>query len=100
MSVLLGTDKSFCQINYKSEFKKLSCAEKHWVFFHPFIAKKAFRLTQQARAASKEMLRSPLLDGDFNGGQVDAFRHAYWMALLTQHMCWRKARWLGKAHEK
>jgi hypothetical protein len=88
------------QIHFSKEFKKLSCPEKRWVIFHPFIAKKSFRLTQQARAAAKEMTKDPLLDGDENGGQVDAFRHAYWMALLSQHICWRKARCLGRAHEK
>ena len=88
------------QFNYKNEFRQLSCPEKRWVLFHPFIAKKTFRLTQKARAISKEMAKNSLLDGDENGGQVDAFRHAYWMALLSQNICWRKARGLGKAHEK
>jgi len=88
------------QTNYREGFHQLSCPEKWWVIFHPFIAKKTFRLTQQARNASKQIVKNQLLDGDENGGQVDAFRHAYWMALLSQHICWRKARWLGNAHEK
>lgn len=88
------------QNNYKSEFHKLSCPEKRWVIFHPFIAKKAFLLTNEARSAAKEMGSDSLLDGDENGGQVDAFRHAYWMALLSENICWRKAKSLGKAHEK
>src|SRR6185369_7369148 len=92
--------KGEAQISYREEFHKLSCPEKRWVIFHLFIAKKTFRLTQLARATSKELAKSPSLDGDENGGQVDAFRHAYWMALLSQHICWRKARSLGKAHEK
>lgn len=92
--------ESSAQIHYSSEFHQLSFPEKRWVFFHPFIAKKAFRLTQQAREAAKEMANSSLLDGDENGGQADAFRHAYWMALLSQNINWRKARQLGKAHEK
>ncbi|HET6990009.1 MAG TPA: hypothetical protein VFJ43_01745, partial [Bacteroidia bacterium] len=37
---------------------------------------------------------------DGNGGQLDAFRHAYWMALLTQKIPSRKAEKLGKVHEK
>ena len=88
------------QENYSQGYHQLSCPEKWWVIFHPFIAKKSFRLTQQARSISKEMAKDPLLDGDENGGQVDAFRHAYWMALLSQNICWKKARSLGKAHEK
>jgi len=40
------------------------------------------------------------LDNDANGGVLDAFRHAYWMARLAQEMSWRKAYSLGLAHEK
>lgn len=96
----ISSQKSIAQINYKDSFYHLSGPEKRWVFFHLFIAKKAYRLTQEAREVSKEMTTGNILDSDENGGQVDAFRHAYWMALLSQHMCWRKARRLGKAHEK
>jgi Domain of unknown function (DUF6973) len=84
----------------KSHFKNLSGPEKCWVIFHPFVAKKAYRLSVQAREVSKELLTDPLFDGDENGGQIDAFRHGYWMALLSQHMCWKQARSLGRAHEK
>ena len=81
-------------------FKSLSGPEKWWVVFHPFVAKRAYRVSLEARHVSKEMESDSLLDGDANGGQVDAFRHAYWMARLSQVMCWKKARSLGKAHEK
>ncbi len=97
---LFSSSDADAQINYRKSFRELSCPEKRWVIFHPFIAKKALRLTLQARAAAKEISKNSLLDGDENGGQVDAFRHAYWMALLSQHICWRKALRLGKAHEK
>lgn len=40
------------------------------------------------------------LDGDPLGGQIDAFRHAYWMARMAQTMKWKKALRLGIAHEK
>ncbi len=95
----LFTQFSFAQ-NTGQAFRKLSCPEKRWVIFHPFIAKKTYKLSLESRAAAKEMIKDSLLDGDENGGQVDAFRHAYWMALLSQHICWRKALNLGKAHEK
>lgn len=39
-------------------------------------------------------------DGDLNGGQLDAFRHAYWMAGITRQFGWKVALSLGKAHEK
>ena len=41
-----------------------------------------------------------LLDKDADGGQVDAFRHAFWMGRLAQKMNWRKVNRLGKAHER
>jgi len=81
-------------------FKKLSCPEKRWVLFHPFAAKKAFRVTVEARIVSQQMEKDSLLDHDADGGQVDAFRHAFWMATLTQKICWRKVKRLGKAHER
>ena len=85
--------------SYK-KFKKLSRPEKGWVLTHLFIAKKTLRISEQARAKSKEMESNPLLDGDANGGQVDAFRHSYWMASLAQEIKPKKALKLGKAHEK
>ncbi|MCX6232254.1 MAG: hypothetical protein NTZ33_12005 [Bacteroidetes bacterium] len=82
------------------QFKKLSCPEKCWVIKHVFIAKKAWKITQFVRLQTDSVQKSNLLDGDANGGQVDAFRHAYWMAMLSQKISWRKAYSLGKAHEK
>ncbi len=82
------------------EFRKLSRPEKCWVIKHPFIAKKAFLLTQSVRKATDSLKNTTILDGDANGGQVDAFRHSYWMALLSHKFNWRKAYHLGKAHEK
>jgi hypothetical protein len=35
-----------------------------------------------------------------NGGKLDAFRHAYWMASLAHKIGVKKARALGAAHEK
>ncbi len=97
---LFSFQQATAQSNYRKEFHRLSRPEKWWVFFHPFIAKKTFRLTEDARSAAKESASGGLLDGDENGGQVDAFRHSYWMALLARNICWRKGRWLGNAHEK
>ena len=85
--------------NFK-KFQKLSCPEKRWVFFHPFIAKKCFKLTQIARKEADSLKYDNLLDKDWNGGQVDAFRHSYWMALLAQKVKVKKAYKLGVAHEK
>jgi hypothetical protein len=82
------------------DFSKPSCPEKWWAITHPFVACKAYKLTVKAREASRKMADDSLLDHDANGGQVDAFRHAYWMALLSQNISPRKAKKLGVAHEK
>lgn len=90
---------SFAQSN-KGVFSKLSRPEKCWAFFHPFVAKKAHRITMKVQETAKEVAKDPVLDQDENGGQVDAFRHAYWMALLSQRIKAKKALKLGKAHER
>lgn len=81
------------------QFHSLSSPEKRWVLFHPFAAKKAWRCTQLARVATDSLEKNNVLK-DGNGGQLDAFRHAYWMALLVQEISPRKAKKLGVAHEK
>ncbi|MCB0397665.1 MAG: hypothetical protein KDD36_13505 [Flavobacteriales bacterium] len=81
-------------------FRTISRPERCWVLFHPFVAGKCLNLTKQAQAASERIMRSDTLDGDPAGGQVDAFRHAYWMALVSSRTGWRKARSLGRAHER
>ena len=93
---------SFCTqaISQPPSFKQISCPEKRWVIFHPFVAKKAYRISIEARSISKQMESDSLLDKDADGGQVDAFRHAFWMGRLAQKMNWRKVNRLGKAHER
>lgn len=87
------------QSNWK-QFKKLSPPKKIWVLFHPFKANKALMVSKEAYRIADSIKKSPLLDGDASGGQVDAFRHAFWMALLQQKIGKNAARSLGKAHEK
>jgi hypothetical protein len=65
-----------------SSFNKLSRPEKWWVVLHPFVAKKAYKISLEARSISKEIEKDTLLDQDADGGQVDAFRHSYWMARM------------------
>lgn len=97
--VLLYSTSSFSQTNWQ-RFKKLSGPKQTWVVFHPFKAKKALEVSKEANRVADSLLQSPLLDGDGAGGQVDAFRHAYWMARLRQEIGEGAARSLGKAHEK
>jgi len=82
------------------QFGKLSCPEKKWVLAHPFIALKTWKLTRFVLQVTDSVKTSGLLDGDPDGGQVDAFRHAYWMAFLSHHISRKKAYLLGVAHEK
>tara|TARA_B100000809_G_scaffold138551_1_gene136159 strand:+ start:23538 stop:24176 length:639 start_codon:yes stop_codon:yes gene_type:complete len=84
----------------KSGFRRLSSPEKCWVLFHPFKAKRAYRISLQAQKVSDSIGKTHTLDQDRNGGQVDAFRHAFWMATLAQKIGRRSAKSLGKAHEK
>ncbi len=81
-------------------FKKISCPEKWWVIWHPFVAKKAFNISQLARQKTDSIKQNEILKGNGNGEQVDAFRHTYWMAKLTNEIGWRRAKKLGEAHEK
>lgn len=86
--------------SYGKQFKKLSSPEKCWVIFHPFKAKRAFLVSKKAQQISDSIQNTNLLDKDGNGGQVDAFRHAFWMASLAKKIGKRSAKSLGKAHEK
>ncbi len=82
------------------KFRKLSCTHKTWVVFHPFKAKKASEISMEATKVSDSVAKTDLLDKDITGGQVDAFRHAYWTARLQQEIGKRAAISLGKAHER
>lgn len=81
-------------------FFDLSGPKKTWVIFHPFKAKKSLRISNETNKITDSIRKTNLLDGDASGGQVDAFRHAYWMARLRQEIGKSAARSLGKAHEK
>lgn len=80
--------------------QKISRPEKWWAATHPFIARKTFLISKEASKTASEMEKEKILDGDGNGGRIDAFRHAYWMALLSQKIKIKKALKLGMAHEK
>ncbi len=97
--ILLLPFYTSAQSNWQ-QFKKLQSAQKTWVLLHPFKAKEAQKISREVTRVADSMKSSPLLDGDAAGGQVDAFRHAFWMALLQQQIGENAARSLGKAHEK
>ncbi len=79
---------------------EVSCPEKWWAVLHPFVAIKAIKISRDARALVKKESIQELFGTDGNGGALDAFRHSYWMASLSQSIGERKALSLGLAHEK
>jgi hypothetical protein len=81
-------------------FFDLSCPKKVWVLLHPFKAVKSLEISKEANRVKDSIKKNKFLDGDASGGQVDAFRHAYWMARLRQEIGKRAAFSLGKSHEK
>jgi hypothetical protein len=82
------------------QFIKLSRPEKLWVMTHPFIAKKVFHISNEASSRAGQIWKDYNIKNSPAGGQSDAFRHGYWMALLSQQIMPRKALKLGKIHEK
>jgi hypothetical protein len=98
--VMFGIIKSNAQSGIIKKFFALRSPEKIWIIKHPFISRKAYKITQEVQRISNEMIKDTTLDGDYSGGQVDAFRHAFWMANLTIKIGESKARSLGIAHEK
>ncbi len=81
-------------------FKSVSSAEKWWGISHVFVAKKTFYLSKSVLVVCDSLKKNAILQGSGNGDQLDAFRHTYWMALLTQNINPKKALKLGIAHEK
>lgn len=97
--VLLSTQLASAQHLLK-QYRALAKPEKRWVKRHVFVARKAFRISKQAEAHYRRALQDSLVTGPENGGLPDAFRHALWMAMLTQHIGKTKALRLGMAHEE
>ncbi len=97
--LFLITLSGYSQSSFE-KFKKLSGPKKSWVFFHVFKAKKALHISLETNRVADSIRKTNLLDGDHSGGQVDAFRHSYWMARLHQEIGKNAARSLGKRHEK
>lgn len=56
-------------------------------------------MTQHVIHVCDSLLKDSAFDADPNGGQLDAFRHAYWMASLVQRIKPKKAYSLAIAHE-
>ena len=81
-------------------FKSQSGPLKKWALLHPFKAKKAFVISNEAIKIADSIATTNLLDKDKAGGQIDAFRHAYWMAILQIEIGEKAASSLGKSYER
>ncbi len=86
--------------NFGQKLKYIHPSEVKWILAHPFIARKAYKISKRAGQVATAQKFNPQLDGDDNGGMVDAFRHCFWMALLVQEISPKAAYKLGIAHEK
>lgn len=83
-----------------SGFSDLSSNEKWWVVFHPFKAKKALHVSIETLYLTDSVKKAGIIGTDNNGGPLDAFKHTYWMLLLSKEIGPKAAIKLGKAHEK
>jgi len=87
------------QENIIKKFRALHPSEKWWVVTHPFIARKALAITENVLNVTSQEISDTEFDHDANGGQIDAFRHAFWMSSLAQKIRPKAAHKLGVAHE-
>jgi len=91
--------RSYSQ-NIIKQVSNLHYPEKKWVLTHILVAPKANKISDLAKKYANEAINDPDFDGDYSGGQIDAYRHTIWMAMLTQEINAKKAYKLGVAHEK
>ena len=96
---VLGILNNTYSQSYK-RYKSLSSAEKCWVIFHPFKAKRAYRVSREVEQTTDSILNIGVMGNHHVGNQLDAFKHAFWMWSLAEEIGWRSARSLGKQHEK
>ena len=83
-----------------SRFSSLSSPEKWWVVWHPFKAKKALEVSLRTLEVTDSIKKEGIIGRDINGGRLDAFKHTFWMASMSQKIGQRSSLKLGRAHEK
>lgn len=81
-------------------FPRISRPEFFWVLAHPFVAKKALKTSREVLIITIKQKKLNYPDTLISGGNLDAFKHAFWMACLSSKIGKKKAIKLGKAHEK
>lgn len=91
--ILIGTMCFSQTVNY-------SVYEKKWAIKHPFSAIKVKKISRYCFKAFNREALTLELDSFNNGGKLDAYRHAFFMAAYAQKIPVNKLRALGLAHEK
>jgi len=89
-----------CSPTLRHSYAKLSSPEKGWVALHSLKAKRAFLISKEVEKIADSLAGENIIGRDNNGGHLDAFKHSFWMARLTQAIGKKAALSLGKAHEK
>lgn len=85
---------------FGQKLSKRSSYEKRWALARPFAALKIKKIYKKCLPYYLEVKKTGSLDTCENGGKLDAFRHAYFMAAFAQKINVKKIRKLGIAHEK
>lgn len=84
----------------RKQHTAVSCPELWWGIGHPFVAFKAYRISKETLQITRDVEKENVIGNDRKGGQLDAFKHAFWMGMLSNYMGEKKALKLGIAHEK
>jgi len=90
--VMLHSNFLYSQIKGKYQYR--------WAFFHPVAAIKVKHIYKKNLPLYQQIKQSKILDTLENGGKLDAFRHAFFMACFAQKIKDKKLIKLGIAHEK
>ncbi len=98
--IFLFTFSAKAQLPLVSQFLQLKFPEKLWALKHLQKAKIIYYISLEARKTTDSLAKVYFLDGDTDGGQLDAFRHGFWMAMLTRYMSPEDCKTLGIALEK
>lgn len=99
-AVLLFVVLQSAQLLNAQQRRSVSRPEQVWSIFHPFKAKKVLTSARRSIAVTDSLQKAGTLT-DKDGGQLDAFRHSYWMALLiNEGMKENVVRKIGARHEK
>ena len=74
--------------------------EKCWAFTHPFAAWRIKKMSGPCAEIYNDHVKACRPDCYTSGGQLDAFRHMFYMAAFATRINPRKLRRLGELHEK